>query len=209
MALTLFIILALVLALLSVGLTLQINRLKRELSDYRQWADNEIERVSRADPETGALKALPFIEQLDNECRRAVREFTPLTLMQLDIQLLDSDLEFSAVLRQAAEILGHQLSRPGDQLGRCAEQQLALLLPATNEHAGSFAERCYQAVLEAFAPGQIQLTLGACTFQPTAALCAEMAQQLVTETLVNALETAPGTVVFHAEYSHDFNPTYA
>ncbi|WP_417584939.1 GGDEF domain-containing protein [Nitrincola sp.] len=209
MALTLFIILALLLALLSVGLTLQINRLKHQLSDYQHWAESELERVSRSDAETGALKAQPFFEQLDNECRRAVREFTPLTLMKLDIQLLDSELDFSTALRQAADILGHQLSRPGDQLGRCSEQQLALLLPVTNEHAGSFAERCHQAVLAAFEPGQIQLTLGACTFQPTSALSGEMAQQLVTETLVSALETAPGTVVFHAEYSHDFNPTYA
>lgn len=209
MALTLFIILALVLTLLSVGLSLQINRLKRELSDYRQWAEREIERVSRTDPETGALKAQFFFEQLDNECRRAVREFTPLTLMKLDIQLLDSGVEISTVLKQTAEVLSHQLSRPGDQLGLYAEGQLALLLPATNEHAGSFAERCHQAVLDAFEPGQIQLTLGACTFQPTAALCGEMAQQLVTETLADALNTAPGTVVFHAEYSHDFNPTFA
>lgn len=209
MALTLFIILALVLTLLSVGLSVQINRLKRELSDYRQWAEREIERVSRTDPETGALKAQFFFEQLDNECRRAVREFTPLTLMQLDIQLLDSGVEISTVLKQTAEVLSHQLSRPGDQLGLYAEGQLALLLPATNEHAGSFAERCHQAVLDAFEPGQIQLTLGACTFQPTAALCGEMAQQLVTETLADALNTAPGTVVFHAEYSHDFNPTFA
>lgn len=209
MALTLFIILALALTLLSVGLTLQINRLKHELSDYRQWAESEIERVSRTDPETGALKAQPFFEQLDNECRRAVREFTPLTLMKLDIQLLDSHMEITTVLKRTAEILNHQLSRPGDQLGRCAEGQLALLLPATNEHAGSFAERCHQAVLDAFKPGQIQLTLGACTFQPTAALCGEMAQQLVMDTLIDALNSAPGMVVFHAEYSHDFNPTYA
>jgi GGDEF domain-containing protein len=208
-ALTLFIILALVLTLLSVGLTLQINRLKRELADYRQWAESELERVSRADPETGALKAQPFFEQLDNECRRAVREFTPLTLMKLDIQLLDDRAELSFVLKETAAVLSQQLSRPGDQLGRCSEQQLALLLPATNEHAGSFAERCHQAVLAAFEPGQIQLTLGACTFQPTAALRGEMAQELVTETLAAALTETPGRVVFHAEYSHDFNPTYA
>ncbi|WP_160173764.1 GGDEF domain-containing protein [Nitrincola sp. A-D6] len=209
MTLTLFIILALLLTLLSVGLTLQINRLKRELSDYRQWAESELERVSRTDHDTGALKAQPFFEQLDNECRRAVREFTPLTLMKLDIQLLDDQADRSAVLKRVAEILSQQLARPGDQLGRCAEQQLALLLPATNEHAGSFAQRCHQAVLDAFEPGQIQFTLGACTFQPTAALRGELAQQLVTETLAAALIETPGTVVFHAEYSHDFNPTYA
>ncbi|MFN3880700.1 MAG: GGDEF domain-containing protein [Nitrincola lacisaponensis] len=209
MVLTLFIVLTVLLTVLSIVLTLRLNRLNQRYTEFRDWAESEIERVNRCDSETGALKLSAFAEQLDNECRRAVREFTPLTLMCLDIRMADGSGLPAEAMREIVAILKHQLSRPGDQLGRYAEQQLGLLLPSTNEHAGSFAERCHQALQQHFESIPVQLTLAACTFQPSASLNGVMAQQLVDETLVQALHEAPGQVLFHAEYSHDFNPTYA
>jgi GGDEF domain-containing protein len=205
---TLFIVLSVLLSLVSIGLTLRLNRINQAFSEYRIWAENEIELVSRTDTGTGALKNSAFNDLLSSECRRAVREFTPLTLMKLDMQHLNGDDPSDDELHQVAEILKERLSRPGDQLGRCGQNQLCLLLPSTNEHAGVFANVCHQAVNDAFTSSDVQFTLAACTFQPTVSLTPEMASEMVNETLVKALSERPGEVLFHAEYSHDFNPMY-
>lgn len=205
---TLFIVLSILLSLVSIWLTLRLNRLNQTFSEYRLWAEQEIERVSRTDTATGALKLNAFMEQLANECRRSVREFTPLTLMTVDIQTADASAVSVDVMHDVAEILSHRLSRPGDQLGRCSDHQLGLLLPSTNEHAGQFANLCHQALLEHFSDSNLQCTLAACTFQPTASLNADMATEMVMQTLNKALQENPGQVLFHAEYSHDFNPMY-
>lgn len=205
---TLFIVLSVLLSLVSIGLTLRLNRINQAFSEYRLWAENEIERVSRTDTATGALKYSAFYDLLSSECRRAVREFTPLTLMKLDMRHLSGEEPSDAERHQVSEILKQRLSRPGDQLGRCGENQLCLLLPSTNEHAGVFAKVCHQAVNDAFTSSDVQFTLAACTFQPTANLTAEMASEMVNETLEKALNEKPGEVLFHAEYTHDFNPMY-
>lgn len=205
---TLFIVLSVLLSLVSIGLALRLNRTTQAFSEYRHWAEQEMERISRTDTLTGALKYTAFIELLSSECRRAVREFTPLTFMKLDVLKLNEETLSDQELKQVAEILRQRLSRPGDQLGRCGEHQLCLLLPSTNEHAGVFAKSCHQAVKEAFDSDGFQFTLAACTFQPTASLSADMATDLIRETLEKALKDSPGEVLFHAEYSHDFNPMY-
>lgn len=205
---TLFIVLSVLLSLISIGLTLRLNQLQQAFLEYRRWAEQEIERVNHTDSHTGALKNSAFMDLLSSECRRAVREFTPLTLMKLDVQHLSGAVPSSEEIHQIAEILKQRLSRPGDQLGRCGDSQLCLLLPSTNEHAGVFAKVCHQAVIEAFCSSDFQFTLAACTFQPTASLTPEMATDMVNETLVKALSEKPGEVLFHAEYGHDFNPMY-
>ena len=205
---TLFIVLSVLLSLISIGLTLRLNQINQAFSDYRHWAENEIERVSRTDTGTGALKNSAFFDLLSSECRRAVREFTPLTLMKLDMRHLNGENPSDEDMHQVADILKQRLSRPGDQLGRCGQSQLCLLLPSTNEHAGVFASMCHQAVNDAYISTDVQFTLAACTFQPTANLTPEMASEMVNETLVKALNEKPGEVLFHAEYSHDFNPMY-
>lgn len=205
---TLLILLSVLLGLLSLGLTLRLNHVNQAFADYRQWADQEIARVSRTDTLTGTLKNEAFTELLASECKRAVREFTPLTLMKLDVQKQDAAQLSAEELHQIAEILKQRLSRPGDQLGRCGDQQLCLLLPSTNEHAGVFAKACHDAVRAGVDPSCFQITLAACTFQPTASLSAQMAIEMINETMQNALVQTPGDVLFHAEYGHDFNPLY-
>ena len=201
------IVLLVVMSLVSIAVTLRLNQVQQAFLEYREWAEKEIERVTQSDHVTGALKHSVFLSLLTNECRRSIREFSPLTLMKLDIQKTASDLT-DKELHRVAEILKQQLSRPGDQLGRCGDHQLCLLLPSTNEHAGVFAEACHQKIKSAFSSSDFQFTLAACTFQPNAALNADMASRLVEETLVKALAEKPSEVLFHAEYSHDFNPMY-
>ena len=202
------IVLLVVMGLVSIALTLRLNQVQQAFLEYREWAEKEIERVTQSDHVTGALKHSVFLSLLSNECRRSVREFTPLTLMTLNVKKTTTDELTNDELHNIAEVLKQQLSRPGDQLGRCGEHQLCLLLPSTNEHAGVFAEACHQKIKSAFSSSDFQFTLAACTFQPNAALNADMASRLVEETLVKALAEKPGEVLFHAEYSHDFNPMY-
>lgn len=205
---TLFISLTVLLALVTVGLSLQLYRTKKTFYDYRCWAENEIDRVSQTDSLTGALKKEPFFVFLSNECRRAIRDFTPLTLMMVEIKKLDGSELSSDTFHQIVNSLRARLCRPGDQLGYTGGQQLCFLLPSTNENAGVFVNLCHQTLLESFEPSLYQFTLVACTYQPSSNLSAEKAFASINQILVKALNDIPGGVLYQAEPCKDFNPMY-
>lgn len=210
MILTLFIVLTLVLAVLSLGLLIKLICIRRQQADQLLWFNTELERVSAVDFATGVLKSNIFAVQLENECRRAIREFTPLTLVKLHVRPTNTEEDINHTLKQICDHLHHHLSRPGDQLGRCSENEIGMLLPATNEHAGVFAERCHQSLLEMIQDqDSIKITLAACTFQPTSILTGEMAEKMVDDILDKALHDTPGGVVYHAQHMDDFSPTYS
>lgn len=70
-----------------VGLAI---RCQRRLQACQQMQIKALEEALHAqrviDPGTGATLEQWFLQALDIECRRAVREFTPLTLMQFHLQ---------------------------------------------------------------------------------------------------------------------------
>ncbi|KAA0875892.1 nucleotidyl cyclase domain-containing protein [Nitrincola tapanii] len=193
---------------LSFGLGLYLWKLRQAFQAYRHWAEQEIAQLSPTDTQTGALKADPFLHQLEVECRRAVREFMPLTLMKVHFELLHEAGELSVFTQQSAAILRQKLARPGDQLGQVEANGLAMLLPATNAQAESFAQHCHTHLKEVFANASVQITLVACTFQPSANLNAVYASEKLEALLQEALQSRAGEVHFHAEEIADFSLTY-
>lgn len=205
---TLFIVLSAVLSVVVLALAWHVHRVKQAFMEYRLSAEQQLERSSQMDESTRALKADVFMELLSIECRRSVRDFTPLSLMIFEVQSIGDATVSADVMAKVASVLRHHLSRPGDQLGRCSEATLGLLLPSTNEHAGAFAQRCHEAVMDHFKASPYQFTLAACTFQPSADLNSAFASEQVQQVLSKALQEKPGQVLFHAEHNHDFNPLY-
>ena len=127
---------------------------------------------------TGLVNASQFEILLDIECRRAVREFTPLSLMLLEPDseyLNDLPEEDHPVMAQLlAKSLQQTVFRPGDVIARISDYRFALLLPATNEQSPQLAERLRQQAAEIVLGGQpMLLSLGVSTMQPSAQLSAE------------------------------------
>ena len=96
----------------------------------------ELQRVSRADPLTGALNRLGFEERMAGELRRAGHAATSTALVLLDLD------DFKAVNDRLGHAAGDELLcwavqamtgalRPGDALGRLGGDEFAALLPAT------------------------------------------------------------------------------
>lgn len=206
---TLFIVLTLLLSLFVFVLLFFLYKTRRAFQEYRRWAEDEIDRVSQTDAITGALKPGTFLMILANECRRAIREFSPLTLMLLDIKHLDGSELNAETFHQVTDLIRSRLSRPGDQLGCAGDQQLYILMPSTNENVTVFAEACHEYLVKSFEPGTFQFTLAACTYEPSAELSSETATKAVNQLLAKALIDMPGGVSYQAQSYHDFNPMYS
>ncbi|WP_027854501.1 hypothetical protein [Marinobacterium litorale] len=159
------------------------------------------------DPLTGAALPEWFDKAMDTECRRAVREFTPLTVMQF---LITGDAAAVSASRQAlAEHLTEEVSRPGDLVGMDSVGGLQVLLPSTNENAGALAERCVERAQAVLAAGA-EVRLVACTLQPKADLSVQKVRQYL-DLLVEEAQSQPsGQVCYRAESveADSFNPTF-
>ena len=153
-------LLLIVIALLQLGLLLRLNK-------------------PVAEPENHLVE---FIASLDVECRRSVREFTPLTVMYIGAK---TPLSAQATA-QVQTLLQASVCRPGDQVAQLDERTFAILLPVTNEQVHVLAERCAEK-LKAF-PGNPPLALGVCTFQPQATLKPVYAMEKTASLLAQALD---------------------
>ncbi len=160
------------------------------------------------DPATGATLPQWFHQALDTECRRAVREFTPLTLMQFDLQCDDTAALERARVRLAS-MLNDQISRPGDLVGLTDQGELQLLLPCTNEHAERLAQRCIEQGAHLF-DDSVAVRLAACTLQPKADLCPDKVREQLLRVLDEVRSDEPGSYRFHAESTEAdlFNPSF-
>ncbi len=102
------------------------------LNRERQRA--ELERVSRADPLTGALNRRGFEERLRAELAEAARHGVPFTLAMIDLDDFkavndkDGHAAGDEVLRRTVAFLQESL-RPRDVVGRLGGDEFALLLP--------------------------------------------------------------------------------
>ncbi|MFC6669137.1 diguanylate cyclase [Marinobacterium aestuariivivens] len=172
-----------------VGLRLLLHRsevVERLVDQRTAELHRALERLNTlaiTDELTGLANRRHFDDTLERECRRAIREFMPLTLIMVDVDCFKAYNDRyghpagDRCLRQVADALRQVVARPGDLVARYGGEELALLLPSTNEQALELAERCRQQVRglgirhEASEVADIvTVSIGICTLQPSAAL---------------------------------------
>jgi diguanylate cyclase (GGDEF)-like protein/putative nucleotidyltransferase with HDIG domain len=126
---------------------------------------DELNRVSRADPLTGALNRRGFDERFEAELSRARRANAPLGLILLDLDDFKrtNDVHGHAAgdeqLRWAVRTLS-SLLRPSDAVGRLGGDEFALLVP----DAGSAETHALAARLRAALAEGAPASLGAASF---------------------------------------------
>jgi diguanylate cyclase (GGDEF)-like protein len=115
--------------------------------------ENTFRALSRVDPLTQLANRRHFMELLERECLRALRQGTPLGLLMCDVdhfkQVNDQrgHAAGDAVLRGLADDLRACIRGHVDSIGRLGGEEFAVLLPATNlEDASAVAERIRKTV---------------------------------------------------------------
>jgi diguanylate cyclase (GGDEF)-like protein len=118
----------------------------------QQQAREELARVSRSDPLTGALNRLGFGERLDAELARSRRSGVPTGLVLVDfdgfkaINDRDGHAAGDELLRWAVATMRSSL-RPGDALARLGGDEFGIVLAGTGRgEADEIAERLRMAL---------------------------------------------------------------
>jgi len=150
------------------------------------------EPVLALDPNTGIATEHWYRHMLALECRRAVREFTPLTVMRISLGEQPRRKHLLEVIR----VLSEELSRPGDLIGWEESADLGAVLPCTNEHARQLTERCYRNIREHSSNPELTVWLVAQTYQPRGDLNLHKVSQHLEQRMQQARQEAPG--VFYA-----------
>ena len=156
------------------------------------------EPVLALDPNTGIATENWFRHMLALECRRAVREFAPLTVMRISLGEHTKRKHLLEVIR----VLSEELSRPGDLIGWETNSDLGAVLPCTNEHAEQLTERCYRYIRENSSNPDLPVWLVAQTYQPRGDLNLSKVSQHLEQKMQEARQDAPG-VFYAAEAATD------
>ncbi len=131
-----------------------ITRLERAMATVRATkaeldeALGQIRETARNDSLTGAANQWFMYEILRQEWGRAERTGSPLSVVLVEFDGLDSyvdsygDPAGDSLLRQAAEMITRELKRPGDLLARLGGKRFVVVLPDTDLEGGTLiAER--------------------------------------------------------------------
>ena len=115
-----------------------------------------VSRLSIIDGVTGSYNRRYFDMVLEEEWKRSMREYTPISLLMVDIDFFKAyNDKFGhqmgdICLYSVAKILSGQLKRASDFTARYGGEEFVMLLPNTNaENARMMAERLRRAVEEA------------------------------------------------------------
>ena len=105
-------------------------------------ANEKIQHLTNVDGLTGASNLRYFEEIMENEWRRAIREYNSIALLLLNIDRFESynevygHLRGDVCLKRIAGAIGASLHRPGDVLARYGGDEFVVLLPNT-DHEGA------------------------------------------------------------------------
>ncbi len=115
-----------------------------------------VSRLSIIDDVSGIYNRRYFDMVLEEEWKRSMREYTPLSLLMLDIDFFKAYNDSyghqigDVCLYSVGKILSAQLQRASDFTARYGGEEFAIVLPNTTlEHARMLAERIRRAVEEA------------------------------------------------------------
>jgi diguanylate cyclase (GGDEF)-like protein len=160
---------------LATRMTSALRRREREL----EMANAELERLARTDALTGLANRRVFDERLLEEIARAGRNRAPLCLLLLDVDHFKAYNDTyghqggDECLRRIGESLRGTVRRAGEVVARYGGEEMALLLPASDERAGTVvAERVRAAVEQLAIPHEknshqlVTISLGVACFHP-------------------------------------------
>lgn len=196
----------------SATIETELNACIAELSNTRENAD----LVVAMDPTTGLFNRDHFDNVTANECRRAVREFSPLSLMLVEVDYLDNyceekgDVAGENCMKQIAEDLRKRISRPGDLAVRFDNERFALLLPSTNEQVVQLAAQCCADVRDlaiahpaSAVSDVVTVTIGVATMQPSRLLTPERLIEAAEKALYDAQKAGRNQYIASAENVSD------
>ena len=161
----------------TLGMAFVLLALATERAEQR--ATSALREMALSDPLTKLGNRRKFDETLATEFRRAERNQTPLTLLMIDVDRFKTFNDryghphADDCLRELAKAVDSALQRPGDLAARLGGDELAMILPATDEAgARSVAERLHASVEalgiahEGAASGRVTVSVGAATAVP-------------------------------------------
>ena len=197
------------------------NHLKTLREEQEVLADQMID-TSWNDPLTGLVNRIHFDEALDVECRRAVREFSPLTMILLRIDGFKPYADHYGIeaadilLQRVSETLKSSVGRPGDMIARLDDHLFGFILPSTNEMVVQLAERCTLSIRELDIPNEsesenaiVTLSIGVATLQPTRLLTADRLFEVANEQLLIAIDKGGDQYSAYAESGLEPSVTYS
>lgn len=190
-----------------------------ELATTRENAD----LIGVTDRVTGLFNRIHFDNVTANECRRAVREFSPLSMMMIELDYFDhyrsqyGDQATEECLKAVSDDLRKRISRPGDLAVRFDNERFALLLPCTNEQVAQLAAQCCDDVRKLAIPHAtsavsdvVTVTIGVATLQPSRLLTPERLVEATEKALYDAQKSGRDQFMASAENTSDLPPvTYS
>lgn len=137
------------------------NKVKHYLKERYSLLEADLSK----DPVTRLAGKDALTLQLQTECRRAIREYSPLSI--IGVTLTESE-PLERDVKLVSMVLKQLLHRPGDIVYRLDDTTFILLLPSTNERVLAFCERCHGELTRANIT--VSTKVSVCTFQPSAEL---------------------------------------
>lgn len=156
-----------------------LNRLAAE--EALTEAAHKLELAANTDGLTGLSNRRRFDEALQTEWRRSARERTPLSLLLLDVDRFKAFNDRYGhqagddCLRAVAAAVGACARRPGDLAARYGGEELAMVLPGTDEEGAAHLAELVRSAVEALGlqhedngecGGVVTVSVGCATLSP-------------------------------------------